>query len=99
MLMAGFSKQPANFHCIQELSLGALNIHEYGSPLLPLQFEVISRRKDAQMVSTGVGKMNFQGPEAGMQLEEDQPATSLWSGGIRAATLGRKNGERKKRQK
>lgn len=78
--------------------MGALNIHEYGSPPLPLQFEVIGCRKDAQMVSTGVGNMNLQGPEAGIQLEEDQPATSLWSGnqGIRAVTLGRKNGEKEK---
>lgn len=36
-------------------------------------------RKDVQMANTGVGKMNLRGPEAGMQLEEDQPATSLWS--------------------
>lgn len=43
--------------------------------------------------------MNRQGPEAGMQLEEDQPARNLWSGnrGIRAVTLGRKKrGEEEK---
>ena len=53
------------------------------------------------MVSTGVGKMNLQGPKAGMQLEEDLPVASLWSGNrrIRAVTLGKKNGGRKKRQK
>lgn len=89
MLMAGSSERPASSGCIQELSLclGALNSHEYGSPLLLLQPEVIGCGTDTQMVSTGVGKMNLQGAEAGMRSEKQ-----LWSGkrGIRATPLGRK---------
>lgn len=76
MLMAGSSEQPASSGCLQELTLclGASNCHEYGSPPLLLQFEVIGCRTDAQMVSTGVGKMNLQGPEARMRLEEQRRA-------------------------
>ena len=74
--------------------MGALNVHEYGSP--PLQLEAISCRKDAQMASAGVGEMNPGGAEAGVQLEREQPVVSLWGGnqGSRAAAPGRK-----KRQK